>query len=69
MMAQWVANYRQSMSAEEKVALSAYLGSEAGRAQVHEATVRYLQKDVQFRAATAPVIRELMTTLATLQKK
>jgi len=68
-MAQWIADYRHGLSAEEREALSAYLSSAAGRAQVHDATVRYLQKDVQFRAATAPVIQELMTTLAILQKK
>lgn len=67
-MAQWIASYRQGMSEEEKQALRARLCSEEGRASVQQATREYLQKDVHFRAATAPVIQELMTTLATLQQ-
>jgi hypothetical protein len=67
-MAQWVADYRQNMTAEEKESLRSYLGTPAGRTTIQEATAKYLSQDVHYRAATAPVIRELMTTLAEVQK-
>jgi hypothetical protein len=67
-MAQWVADYRRTMSPEEKEALSAYLGSDAGRTTLSRATAQYLSQGVTYRSATAPVIQELMTTLAHIQK-
>ena len=67
-MAQWVADYRATMTADEKAALGAYVRSETGRETVQQAAAQYLQQDVHFRAATASVIQELMTTLATVQR-
>jgi hypothetical protein len=67
-MAQWVADYRRTMSPEEKEALGAFLRTEAGRLTVQQATAKYLSQDVYYRAATTPVIRELMATLAEVQK-
>jgi hypothetical protein len=67
-MARWIADYRQTISPEEKDALAMYLRSEAGRAMLQQATAQYLQKDVRFRGATAGVIRELMATLAAIQQ-
>jgi len=67
-MAQWIADYRKNMTPEEKEALRAALQSEAGRVSVQQATSKYLAHDVRYRAATAPVIIELMTTLAEVQK-
>ena len=67
-MAQWVANYRATMTSEEKAALAAYVTSPGGRATLQQATAQYLRQDVRYRAATASVIQELMTTLATVQK-
>jgi hypothetical protein len=66
-MAEWVAGYRRTMSPEEKAALNQYLRSDAGRSILQRAASEYLQKDVHFRAATAPVIQELMTTVSTVQ--
>ena len=68
-MAQWVADYRRTMTPEEKAALGAYVRSEAGHATLQRAAAQYLQEDVRFRASTAPVIQELMTTLATVRKQ
>jgi hypothetical protein len=65
-MAQWIAEYRRTMSPEEKTALGAYMRSDAGRSSLQQATGQYLAKDGYFRASTAPVITELMTTLATV---
>jgi len=67
-MAQWVENYRATMTPGEKQALGAYVRSNSGRATLRQATAQYLSQDVHFRASTAPVIQELMTTLATVQK-
>jgi plasmid stability protein len=67
-MAEWVASYRRTMTAQEKAALGAYFKSEAGRARLRQATSRYLAQDVHYRAHTAPVIRELMMTVAAAQE-
>jgi hypothetical protein len=66
-MAEWIAEYRSTMSPEEMESLRASISSEAGRATLQQATAAYLQKDVRFRAATASVIAELMATLAAVQ--
>lgn len=67
-MAQWVADYRRTMSPEERQALNAHLTSEAGRATLQQATAKYLSQDIRYRAATAPVIEQLMATLADVRK-
>ena len=67
-MAGWVAGYRRSLSREERAALSARLSTPAGQAMLRQATARYLRQDVYYRAETAPVITELMATLAEIQK-
>ena len=67
-MAQWVANYRTTMTPAEKAALAAYVTSPAGRATLQQATAKYLREDVRFRANGARVTEELMTTLAAVQK-
>ena len=68
-MAHWIADYRTTMTPDERAALGAYVRSDVGRDTVRQATVQYLvQEDVHFRASTAPVIQELMTTLATVRK-
>jgi hypothetical protein len=68
-MAQWVADYRRTMSPEEKAALKSYAQSAAGRATIREATSYYLGQDVRYRVATAGVISELLKTLAEVQKE
>jgi hypothetical protein len=68
-MAKWVATYRQSMTTEEKQALGQYFASDAGKARLREATGHYLRQDAQYRASTAPVIRELMNTVAAVQNQ
>lgn len=67
-MAEWVAHYRRTMTPAEKAVLGAYFNSEAGRARLRQATSRYLAQDVHYRAHTAPVIRELMITVAAVQQ-
>jgi hypothetical protein len=67
-MAQWIADYRRTLSAEEIESLRAYFRSNDGRSMLEHATAKYLSHDVYYRAATAPVIAELMATLAAVQK-
>lgn len=66
-MAQWLARHRQQLAPEDKQRLAAYFQTEAGRRALEAATAKYLAQDVYYRAETAPVIRELMTTLTYLQ--
>jgi hypothetical protein len=65
-VAKIIADYRQTMTPAEKADLSAYFRSDAGRAQIREATDSYQSKDARFRAVSTPVIQELLTTLTTL---
>ena len=67
-MAQWIANYRNTMSPEERAALQASLSSEAGSAMLRQATAQYQSQDIHFRSDQKAVIRELMTTLAALRQ-
>lgn len=67
-MEEWVVNYRATLTPEEKSALGAYLGSDAGHSTIHQAAAEYMREDVHFRAATAGVVRELLTTVAAAQK-
>ncbi len=66
--AQWIAEYRRTMSRDEKESLRTHLNTAAGRATLQNATAAYLKRDVEYRSATAPVIAELMATLAAVQK-
>jgi len=68
-MAQWIANYRNSMSPQEKAALRAALGSEAGRATLARAAAQFLSQDVYYRGDQKQVIQELMTTVAAVQRR
>lgn len=67
-MAQWVADYRRTMTPEEKESLRAHLQSDPGRLTLRQATSRYLRQDVYYRGDTAQVIAELMATLAAIQQ-
>jgi len=67
-MAQWVENYRGTMTPEEEAGLGRLRPLRFGPRHAAAATAQYLSQDVHFRASTAPVIQELMTTLATVQK-
>lgn len=67
-MAEWVANFRENMTPEERSYLSAQLNSPEGVAKVRQATSQYLQQDVRYRAANAMVISELLTTLTSLKE-
>jgi len=67
-MAQWIADYRRTMTPEERVMLGHYIRSGEGRTAIQQATAQYLSHDVRYRGATASVIAELMTTLAAVKQ-
>lgn len=66
--AQWLADYRASMTAEERANLRACLTSPAGLQMLRQSTSLYLGRDVAYRAAIKPVITELMLTVAEVKK-
>ncbi len=67
-MAQWIANYRTTMTPQEKASLQSILGTDAGRQTLKQATSQYLSHEASYRAATTKVIGELIATLAEIQK-
>jgi len=67
-MANWVASYRQNMSAQEKRSLGDYFQSGDGQSVLKSATAQFMGQDAEYRSATVPVITELMTTLNALKK-
>ncbi len=66
--AEWIANYRQTMTPAEKQSLANYLRTDEARVTLQQATSQYLSHDVRYRSASAPVITELLTTLVEVQK-
>ena len=62
-MARWLADYRASLTPEERAGLNAQFQTPAGRAMLGRATARYNAQDVHYRGMTAPVISELLQTL------
>jgi len=65
--AQIIRDYRRTMSPDEKTALADYFNSAAGQAQVQASAANFQSQSAHYRAITAPVTYELMTTLAGLQ--
>jgi hypothetical protein len=65
--AKWVEQYRQSLNPQEHAELSTQLQSPEGRAMLQQATAQYNSQDVEYRGQTAPVISQLLKTIASLQ--
>lgn len=66
-MARWVADYRASLTPEERASLSARFQGPEGQARLGKATAQYNAQDVRYRGSTAPVISELLRTLNQLE--
>lgn len=62
--ARWIARYRESMTEEDKRSLAAWLRQPGTRHELERASGLYRSRDINYRAATEEVIKELMTTLA-----
>jgi hypothetical protein len=67
-MATWIVNYRETMTDQEKRDLRQSLTSPEGEAAIRRATAQYLNQDINYRAANAAVITELLTTLTAIQQ-
>jgi hypothetical protein len=67
--AEWLAEYRENMTVPERDALMDWMRSPKGRANIQRASGIYRSREIGYRAATEPVIRELMTTLGELQQE
>jgi hypothetical protein len=66
--ANWLANYRQTMTSQERIDLSTYFQSGEGRAALQTGTAQFMKQDAKYRSSTSPVINQLMTTLAGLKQ-
>ena len=62
--ADWLANYRQNMTQQEKTDLANYFQSDEGRAALQGATGQFMNQDAEYRSSTTPVINQLMTILS-----
>jgi len=65
--AKWVQQFRESLTAQQRADLNAQLQAAGGRGLLQQATAQYNSQDVQYRGQTAPVISELLKTIASLQ--
>jgi hypothetical protein len=61
--AKWVAQYRSTLTAAERAALGARLGTPSGQQMLKRATAQYNAQDIYYRGQTAPVISELLRTI------
>jgi hypothetical protein len=68
-MARWVEHYRNSLTPEERAALSAQLQTDGGRSLLRQSSAQYNLQDVRYRGMTAPVVSQLLITISQLQKK
>ncbi len=67
-MADWIAQYRKTMSAEERAALRARINSASGQSMLQRSTAHYLAQEESVRNAQKPVMMELTATLTSLWK-
>jgi hypothetical protein len=67
-MAEWIADYRKTMSAEERAALRALINSESGHSMLRRSTAHYMAQEESVRNAQKPVMMELTATLTSLWK-
>ena len=65
--ANWVAQYRESLTAAERAALNTRLNNEAGKHMLRQATSQYNAQDVYYRGQTAQVISQLLKTIHEVQ--
>ena len=65
-MAEWIAQYRKTISAEERAALRACINSESGQRMLQRSTAHYMAQEESVRNAQKAVVMELTATLAAL---
>lgn len=62
-MSRWVAEYRASLTSQDRIALKALLQTAEGQTMLKSATALYNSQDVRYRGSTAPVISQLLRTI------
>lgn len=67
--ADWVANYRATMTTAERAALAAQLTSPSGRRMLRQATAQHNSQDIYYRGSTLPVISQLLRTIHEVEGK
>lgn len=68
-MSHWIENYRNALTPEQSAALKAQFQSPDGAARLHQATAQYNSQGVDYRGQTAPVISQLLQTLAAVRNQ
>jgi hypothetical protein len=67
-MAEWIAQYRKTMTVEERAALRACINSKSGQSMLRQSTAHYMAQEESVRNAQKPVMMELTATLTSLWK-
>ena len=67
-MAEWIAQYRKTMLAEEWAALRARINSASGQSMLQRSTAHFMAQEESVRNAQKPVMMELTATLTSLWK-
>ena len=67
-MAEWIAQYRKTMSAEERAALRTIVNSESGKSMLQRSTAHYMAQEESVRNAQKAVMMEITATLTSLWK-
>jgi hypothetical protein len=62
--ARWVQQFRESLSPEQRTDLAARLQAGGGDSMLAGATAQYNSQDVRYRGQTAPVVSQLLKTIA-----
>jgi hypothetical protein len=62
--ARWVEQFRNSLTPDQRADLSARLQAGGGQSLLAQATAQYNSQDVYYRGQTAPVISQLLKTIA-----
>jgi hypothetical protein len=65
-MAEWVAQYRKTMSKAERAALRTCVNSESGKSMLKRSSAHYMAQEESVRNAQKPVMMELTATLTSL---
>jgi hypothetical protein len=67
--ANWVQQYRENLTPQQRADLAARILSPEGRATMQQATAVYNSQDVHYRDQSQAVISQLLTTIASLKSQ
>ena len=67
-MAEWIAQYRKTMSSEERAALRTRINSASGQSMLKQSTAHFMAQEESVRNAQKPVMMEITATLTSLWK-